>query len=89
MDETIYERVSEFFEKENRRIGSRISWLFATQTLIFGAFEYVNKYDEEFRTQLLSAIRLSLPVLLREPQASHAVARPGPWNWACQSTNAL
>ena len=56
MDEKVYERVTEFFEKENRRIGSRISWVFATQTLIFAGFEYVNKYEIEFRIQFLSAI---------------------------------
>ena len=48
MDDNAYKNVSEFFEKENRRIASRISWLFATQTLIFGAFEYVNKFDPQF-----------------------------------------
>jgi len=56
MDEKTYKRVTEFFEKENGRIGSRISWLFATQTLIFGAFEYVNLYEQAFRIQFLSAI---------------------------------
>jgi len=49
MDDKTYKNVSEFFEKENRRIASRISWLFATQTLIFGGFEYVNRFDPNFR----------------------------------------
>ncbi len=56
MDKKIYKRVTEFFEKENRRIGNRISWLFATQTLIFGAFEYVNEFDKNFRIEFLNAI---------------------------------
>ncbi len=56
MDEKAYKNVSEFFEKENRRIASRISWLFATQTLIFGSFEYVNKFEEQFRERFLLAI---------------------------------
>ena len=56
MDDATYKNVTEFFEKENTRIGNRISWLFATQTLIFGAFEYVNNYEEAFRVNFLSAI---------------------------------
>ena len=56
MDDKAYKNVSEFFEKENRRIASRISWLFATQTLIFGAFEYVNTFDPQFRERFLFAI---------------------------------
>ena len=56
MDDKVYKNVSEFFEKENRRIASRITWLFATQTLIFGAFEYVNKFDPHFREHFLFAI---------------------------------
>ena len=56
MDANAYKNVSEFFDKENRRIASRVSWLFATQTLIFGAFEYVNKFDPEFREHFLFAI---------------------------------
>ena len=56
MDDKAYKNVSEFLEKENRRIASRISWLFATQTIIFGAFEYVNKFDPQFRERFLIAI---------------------------------
>lgn len=56
MEDKTYNNVSEFFEKENRRIASRISWLFATQTLIFGAFEYVNNYDRIFKEHFLYAI---------------------------------
>jgi hypothetical protein len=60
MDGNDYKNVSDFFEKENRRIASRISWLFATQTIIFGAFEYVNehanKLDPQFSERFLLAI---------------------------------
>ncbi len=56
MDDATYKNVTEFFEKENSRIGNRISWLFATQTLIFGAFEYVNNYPQAFRVSFLNAI---------------------------------
>ena len=56
MDESIYKNVTKFFEKENSRIGNRISWLFATQTLIFGAFEYVDKFGVDHRIIFLNAI---------------------------------
>ncbi len=56
MDANTYKNVTKFFEKENTRIGDRISWLFATQTLIFGAFEYVNNYTEALRVNFLNAI---------------------------------
>lgn len=56
MDESTYKNVTQFFEKENSRIGNRISWLFATQTLIFGAFEYVDKFGTGFRINFLNAI---------------------------------
>lgn len=56
MDANTYKNVTEFFEKENTRIGNRISWLFATQTLIFGAFEYVNNSTGDFKDNFLNAI---------------------------------
>ena len=56
MDDETYENVTAFFEKENKRIATRISWLFATQTVIFGAFEYVNKHDQELARHFLGAI---------------------------------
>ncbi len=56
MDDATYKNVTEFFEKENTRIGNRISWLFATQTLIFGSFEYVNNSQDAFRVNFLNAI---------------------------------
>ncbi len=56
MDQAKYENVTKFFEAENTRVGNRISWLFATQTIIFGAFEYVNNYEDAFRVNFLNAI---------------------------------
>ena len=56
MNELTYKNVTQFFEKENSRIGNRISWLFATQTLIFGAFEYVDKFGASFKINFLNAI---------------------------------
>ncbi|RLB80723.1 MAG: hypothetical protein DRH17_11145 [Deltaproteobacteria bacterium] len=35
-----YRRYVKFFAKENDLVKNRLAWLFASQTLIFGAFQY-------------------------------------------------
>ncbi len=43
----IYKRYEEFFAKENDLVKNRLAWLFTTQTLIFGAFQYTIFRDQE------------------------------------------
>ena len=42
----IYKRYEEFFAKENDLVKNRLAWLFTTQTLIFGAFQYATSIKQ-------------------------------------------
>lgn len=46
MKDQIYKRYEEFFAKENDLVKNRLAWLFTTQTLIFGAFEYTTSEEQ-------------------------------------------
>jgi len=42
MNDKIYKRFTDLFNKESELINSRISWLFATQTLLWGGLKILN-----------------------------------------------
>ena len=45
IDDNIYKRYTDIFNKENELIKNRVNWLFGTQTLLFGVLKIPEAYE--------------------------------------------